>query len=1006
MKKYSRRLRVIVAFVVAILSVILFKYNNTDAVQAAESYTVTFVNGSTTVSSTTVESGETIKDIPEVAFDGFIFAGWYTSNHGSIVDINAANYTAYDFDTAVTKNTTLYAGWIEVGVGSEADFYLEGVQYRDASDGTSGIRFITRIDLGLEDNLKKLSALNANIRPKSTTDKVLGYGTVVTMKSNIPADGMLVKDEDAKYVKTGMVVSPAVNTYKYDDNNNRYYTAVILGISEKYYDTDMAARPYITYYDANGNIQTYYCTEQGNTSNTYGGAYFTTYNKVKNAYEGNEPSTEEPTTEEPTTEAETTTEYVEYGDPDVVVTDIIMSPATPEEGDSVVFSAVVKNQGTASTPEGIITGVKFTVAGNPSYMWSDTYTSSIKPGQTVLLTANGGVNGKSWNASSIGSYSVTAHVDDVNRYKEGNEYNNTYTKSYSVVEKSEVDYVTDPDTGATCIDGFGEYTFAGLYNAGVVTTTGGRLTVSNDGTVNNSADSSSLVYTYEIREDMYFGKAVDKMILDLSVSDPATVVNVYAGDSTTPILSVSESADNITSFEDGAMFDLSESGLKGAQKIKIEIVLSRNAAGIDFKLNDFRFMYATIPTVYVNIDESLGTIDAMNSDPNKVAECYGYVLITSPEGYISEYTGLTESDYTLDLEYIRGRGNSTWEAPKKPYKVKLDKKTDLFGMGKNKHWCLLANYYDKSFMRNKLAYTLGDSIGMPYTVKSVFVDVVMNGEHLGSYLLSEQVRIDDNRVEIDDLEDTPDATDEATISGGYLIEITPYERVKPDEVYFGASKVSKAMVFESPAFEDGINQAQYNYMQNYYHRMEEAVYSSNGYNSKGEHWTTLLDLDSAVDFYLMQEFFKNNDAMFASAKFYKPRGDKLYMGPIWDFDLTAGTYAIHSTENPEGWFVRYEYLFSALMNHSEFKSAVKSRYWEIRDNILELYTDTSTSQSYISQYYDVLETTYKLNFDKWGYGNNGWQNILSQGDWDDEVSYLRSWLQRRVNWMDANINGI
>ncbi len=1004
MKKNSRRLRVVVAVVIAVLSVVLFKYNN-DAAQAAETYTVTFVNGSATVSTTTVERGQTIKDIPEVAFDGFIFAGWYTSNHGSIVDINAANYTAYDFNTGVTSDTTLYAGWLEVGVGASADFYLEGVQYRDASDGTSGIRFITRINLGLEDDLKKLSSLNANIRPKSTSDKGLGYGTVVTMKSNIPAGGMLVKDEEAKYVKTGMVVSPAVNTYKYE-NDSRYYTAVILGISEKYYDTDMAARPYITYYDANGIIQTYYCTEQGNVTNTLGGAYFTTYNKVKNAYAGgDEPSTEEPTTEEPTTE-EPTTEIVEYGDPDVVVTDIIMSPANPEEGDSVVFSAVVKNQGTASTPAGVITGVKFTVAGNPSYMWSDTYTSSIKPGQTVLLTANGGVNGKSWNASSIGSYSVTAHVDDVNRYKEGNENNNTYTKSYSVVEKSEIDYVTDPSTGATCLDGFGEYTFAGLYNAGLVTTTGGRLSVSSKGTVNNSADSSSLVYTYEIKENMYFSETVDKMILDLTVADPSTVVNVYAGNSTTPILSVTESADNITTFEGGAMFDLSEAGLKGSQKIKIEVVLSRNASGTDFELNDFRFMYATIPTVYINIDESLGTINAMNSSLDKTAECYGNILVTSPEGYICEYTGTTLKDLTLDLEYIRGRGNSTWEAPKKPYKVKLDSKADLFGMGKNKHWCLLANYYDKSFMRNKLAYTLGDSIGMPYTVKSVFVDVVMNGEHLGSYLLSEQVRVDDNRVEIDDLEDTPDATDEATISGGYLIEITPYERVKPDEVYFGASKVHKAMVFESPSFEDGINQAQYNYIQNYFHRMEEAVYSSNGYNSQGEYWTDLLDLDSAVNFYLMQEIFKNNDAMYASARFYKPRGEKLHMGPIWDFDLTAGTYACNNTENPEGWFVKNEYLFSALMRHSEFKNAVKTRYWEIRDDVLALYTDTNESESYINQYYDVLEYTYKLNFDKWGYGNNGWENILCQGDWDDEVTYLRNWFQRRINWMDANINGI
>ncbi len=1011
MKRYSGKVRIAIAFVVAILSVVMFKYSDADAVKAAESYTVTFVDGSQAVSTATVSSGETIKEIPEISKDGYIFAGWYTSNVWNITDVNAANASAFNFGSAIINNTKLYAGWIEIGTGSSSEFYLEGVQYRNATDNTSGIRFITRIDLGLESDLKKLNSLNANIRPKSTSDKGLGYGTVVTMKSNIPAGGMLIKDEAAKYVKTGMVVSPAVATYKYVDNN-RYYTAVILGISEKYYDTDMAARPYVTYYDANGNIQTYYCTEQGNASNTYGGAYFTTYNKVKNASSGgDEPSTEAPTeapTQAPTeapTEAETTTEFVEYGDPDVVVTDITMTPAYPKLGDTVVFSAVVKNQGTASTPAGIITGVSFTVSGNGSNMWSDTYTTPIKPGESVVLTANGGQVGKSWNASSIGSYTVTAYVDDVNRYKESNDNNNSYSKSFSVVEKGAVDYVTDPATGATCIDGFGEYTFAALYNEGLVTASNGRLTVSN-GAVTNASDSTSLVYTYEINQNMYFDRAVDKMILDLSVANPDTVVNVYAGDSTTPILSISESADNLTTFEGGAMFDLSEAGLKGSQKIKIEVVLSANASGTDFELNDFRFMYATMPTIYVNIDESLGTIDAMNSSLDKSAECYGNIFITAPEGYICEYTGLAVEDSTLDLEYIRGRGNSTWEAPKKPYKVKLDKKTDLFGMGKNKHWCLLANYYDKSLMRNKLGYTLADSIGMPFTITSVFVDVVMNGEYLGSYLLSEQVRVDDNRVEIDDLEDTPDATDEETISGGYLLEITPYERVKSDEVYFSASKVQKAMVFNSPSFEDGINQAQYDYMEDYYHRMEEAVYSSNGYNSRGEYWSDLLDLDSAVNYYLVEEIFKNNDAMYASTRFYKPRGDKLYMGPIWDLDLTAGTYRCNNTENPEGWFVKNEYLFSALMRHSDFKEAVKARYWEIHDDILALYADTSTSESYIDQYYAQLELTHKLNFDKWDYGNNGWENILSQGDWDDEVTYLRSWLQTRVNWMDANINGI
>ena len=998
MKKYVGKVRILMAFMFVILTVVLFKNSNNNAVYAADSYTVSFMDDEKTVSEINVESSAEIT-VPEVTRDGYIFAGWYTSNVGNIADIKAAELYAYDFDSSIESNVILYAGWIDIGVGADSKFYLEGVQYRAADDNSSGIRFITRIDTTIETALKQLNGQNAGIRPESSNDKGIGYGTVVTMKSNIPENGMLIKDESARYVKTGMVVSPAAATYKFD-GDNRYYTAVIRGITPRYFDTDMAARPYITYYDANGNVRTYYYTEHGTAANTYGGAYFTTYNKVKNAHSGGQ--------EETTSEPETSTEAPEYGYPDVIVSEILLNPASPEKGDDVVFSAVVKNIGTASTPAGIITGVKFTVEGNSAYMWSDTYTKSIKPGETVVLTANGGVNGKAWAAENVGEYKVRADVDDVNRYQESNEYNNSTTVSYTVAEKSEIQYVTNPDTGKECLEGFNEYKFATLYNKELAEVNAGEFRVTSNGSLSDS-DSEALTYSFTVKPDMYFNKAVDKILIDAAaLKTSGAVINVYTGDNTEPVISTALPAaeKDLSSYSKKIMLDLSEAGMSSEESIRFDIVLTENSSDKDFELRSFRFMYSDIPTVYVNIDESLGTIDAMNSDPDKKTECHGSLLISSPAGYVGEYTGKSVKDYSLDMEYIRGRGNSTWEAPKKPYKVKLSKKTDLFGMGKNKHWCLIANYYDKSLMRNKLVYDFAEDIGMKYTPECVFVDVVMNGEYLGNYLLCEQIRVDSSRVDIDDLEDTPDATDEATISGGYLLELTPYERVKSDEVYFGASRVEKAMVFSSPSFETGINTAQYNYMRDYFYRMEEAVYSDSGYNSRGEYWSDLLDIDSAVDFYLVQEIFKNNDAMYASTRFYKPRGDKLYMGPVWDFDLTAGTYMCNNTENPEGWFVKNEYLYSALMRHSDFRDAVKARYWEIHDNITALYTDSDTALSKINKYSGQLDISQQINFDKWGYGNNGWQNILSQGKWDDEVSYLNSWLQRRIGWMDANINGI
>nr|MCR5215101.1 CotH kinase family protein [Eubacterium sp.] len=175
-----------------------------------------------------------------------------------------------------------------------------------------------------------------------------------------------------------------------------------------------------------------------------------------------------------------------------------------------------------------------------------------------------------------------------------------------------------------------------------------------------------------------------------------------------------------------------------------------------------------IPVLYFNIDESKGTIEAMNQSPDHTAECYGSVTIKVPEGYKSEYSDQTAEDmYDLELEYIRGRGTSSWIIPdKKPYKMKFDKGQDLFGMGKNKHWVLLANAMDNTFLRNKITYKLGEELGMDYVMSSIPVEVVMNGRYYGLYYLCEHVRIGKTRIAIDELEEKDTSADK--ITGGYL----------------------------------------------------------------------------------------------------------------------------------------------------------------------------------------------------------------------------------------------
>ena len=186
-----------------------------------------------------------------------------------------------------------------------------------------------------------------------------------------------------------------------------------------------------------------------------------------------------------------------------------------------------------------------------------------------------------------------------------------------------------------------------------------------------------------------------------------------------------------------------------------------------------------LPVVTIEIDETEGhTIDDMNGSKDHSVECSGKMQITVPEGF--QYCDLDEEPESLgpvELDYIRGRGNSTWGIAKKPYKIKLANKTDIFGLGKNKHWVLLANANDPSAFKNRLTGWLGDAVGFEFTPRGVPVDVVMiakrdgvevSRQNLGNYMLAEHVRIDKNRLEIPEL--TENDVDEKDISGGYLIQ--------------------------------------------------------------------------------------------------------------------------------------------------------------------------------------------------------------------------------------------
>ena len=401
-----------------------------------------------------------------------------------------------------------------------------------------------------------------------------------------------------------------------------------------------------------------------------------------------------------------------------------------------------------------------------------------------------------------------------------------------------------------------------------------------------------------------------------------------------------------------------------------------------------------IPVMYINIDESKGTIESMDNSTDHSVNCYGDVDIKSPAGYKSEYTGAECSDLSgLKLEYIRGRGNSTWYAGrKKPYKMKFEKGVDLFGMGKNKHWVLLADEDDPTKMRNRISYWLGDAVGMEYVSKGVPVELVMNGKYCGLYYLCEQVRIDSSRVNIDEL--SAEDKDSNSITGGYLLAENSANVDKGGYTFFTTRDMG--FLFEDPDFVDYQNDKQKNYICEYLQDTENALFGSNYTNSKGKNYKDYMDIKSAADYYLIEFFSCNQDAFATNSTYlYKKRNGKLFWGPVWDFDVRSYGSADGTKEGEAGvdfgTIFNYNTWMEQIKKNPEFRTLLKERWKVLKAKIDEATKDGGQ----IDKYYNEIKLAQSYDQKLWG--TNSYL-----ASYDDEIYHLKNWMKKRAAWIDAN----
>lgn len=372
---------------------------------------------------------------------------------------------------------------------------------------------------------------------------------------------------------------------------------------------------------------------------------------------------------------------------------------------------------------------------------------------------------------------------------------------------------------------------------------------------------------------------------------------------------------------------------------------------------------------------------------------------------------------------IETRGNSTQLYEKKTYTVELWDEAEneisapLLGMGKEEDWILHAMVLDKTQLRVPLNFDLFRRMGH-YAANYRFVEVVLDGEYQGIYILTEKLKRDDDRVDIAKLDEDDIAGD--SLTGGYILRIDWTWDVAPEDL-FESNYNSQAGIPMSYQWyypkPDKIQPEQKEYISNYIHDFEEAVFAPDFTNADGFRYTDYIDLNSFVDFVLINEFAKNSDGYKLSSYMHKDKdskGGKLTAGPIWDFDQTYGLSTVCSSHITEGW----TYLqnqdncgnlwsmpmwWQEMMSDSVFINRLNCRWEDFRSTFLQ--------QDSLFQWMDtqnaLLEDPLGRNFERWDFiGNNIWfEPFPIPETHDEEVSYMKNWIEERLEWMDTNMPG-
>lgn len=367
---------------------------------------------------------------------------------------------------------------------------------------------------------------------------------------------------------------------------------------------------------------------------------------------------------------------------------------------------------------------------------------------------------------------------------------------------------------------------------------------------------------------------------------------------------------------------------------------------------------------------------------------------------------------------IEIRGSTSQVFPKKSYGFETVTETgenlnvSLLGLPAENDWVLYAPYNDKTFIRDIIAYQLFRNMGH-YASRYVLCELYLNNEYNGVYVLLEKIKQDKNRVGITKLEPT-DITG-VPITGGYIFKID--KPTGSDNEGWTSSYLSKIetgkkinLLYHDPSASK-LHHEQQEYIRNFMFNFEKVLASEN-YTNEESGYRTLMDVNSFVDYFILNEVSKNIDSYRTSAFFHKDRDDKnkkLVAGPPWDYNLGFGNANYYTGEVVTDWVYQgipesdgrhIPFWWQRFLNDPVFYSTMKQRYTNFRGNILK----TENIHKFIDSLALVLKEPQARNFAFWKImGKYVWPNPYYGSTYQQDIDYLKKWIGDRLVWMDSNL---